>query len=444
MGSKKFALITYGCQMNKYDSERIAGILAAEDYELAEDPAKADLILLNTCCIREKAEQKVYSQLGRLGELKVSKKELRLALCGCLAQKEGAEVFQKAPQVDLVCGPRGIGELPNLLKSLDSGSARVCHLSLDAPAPYAFERWQRKNRYSAWVGIIDGCSNCCSYCVVPSTRGREVSRPSSAIVQEIEGLASEGYKEVTLLGQNVNSYGRDLQGEIDFPDLLRKLSEVEGIERIRFVTSHPRELSFKLIDAICELPKVCKSIHLPVQSGSDKVLKLMNRGYSSRDYLEKIETLKRLLPSISFSTDLIVGFPGETDHDFSLTVDLLRAVKYDSIFLFKFSPRPGTPARTMGDQVPEALKQRRFNFILEEQKKIMLRKNQSYVGRVEKVLVEGFSKKDKKKLTGRTDSNKIVNFEGGVDLIGKIIPVEISRAGLYSLLGKHYNMEGGL
>lgn len=436
MTSKKVAIITYGCQMNKYDSERIAGILTAQNFALTEDPACADLILLNTCCIREKAEQKVYSELGRLSELKRKKKGLRLGVCGCLAQKEGGAVFQKAPQVDIVCGPRGIGKLPGLIESLDSSSAKVCHLDLEASAPDDFAHLQRKNKYAAWVGIIDGCSNYCTYCVVPSTRGREASRPSSAIIEEIEGLASNGCKEVTLLGQNVNSYGGDLPREINFPGLLRKVSEVEGIERIRFVTSHPRDLSLELIDAICELPKVCKSLHLPVQSGSDKILKLMNRGYTAADYLRKINILKEKLPRIGLSTDIILGFPGETDGDLASTAELLKAVEYGSIFLFKFSPRPNTLARTMREQVPDEVKQRRFDFIIAEQKEIMLRKNQGYVGRLEEVLVEGFSKKDKKKLTGRTDANRIVNFEGDAELIGRIISVEITRAGLYSLLGR--------
>ena len=436
MSQKKLALLTYGCQMNVHDSERIAGILSREDYSLTDEIEKADMVLLNTCSVRDKAEQKVYSQLGRLRELKESKPNLIIGVCGCIAQKERERILHKVPFVDLIFGTQNIHHLPSLLHDLNKGNGKVVEISeepidfdLDSPI-------SRESRVKAWVSVIQGCNNYCSYCVVPYARGRERSIPSHLILKEVSRLCKEGYREVTLLGQNVNSYGSDIRGEIDFPDLLERINQIDGLLRIRFVTSHPKDLSDKLITKMASLPKVCEHLHLPVQSGSDRILKKMNRGYTAERYLGIVAKLRSALPHIALTTDIIVGFPGEEEEDFLATKRLISDVKYDTIFLFKYSQRPETRASFMEDNVSPKEKGERFDEILNLQKTITLSKNRLLENKSVEVLVEGESKKNKNKLTGRTRSYKIVNFSGPKSLTGRLSDVHIIKGGLYSLEGE--------
>lgn len=436
MVEKKLSLLTYGCQMNKHDSERIAGILKEENYSLTDNIEKADMILLNTCSVREKAEQKVYSQLGRLKKLKEKSPHLIIGVCGCIAQKEKKRILNKVPFVDLIFGTHNIHNLPQLLHNFRYGNEKVVEI-LDESVDFNFSSpIYRESKIQAWVSIIHGCNNYCSYCVVPYTRGREKSMPSSLILDECARLSNEGYKEVTLLGQNVNSYGNDIKGEGDFADLLEKVNQIDSLERIRFITSHPKDISEKLIERISTLPKVCEHLHLPIQSGSDRILKKMNRGYTAKHYLEIITKLRSLIPDIGLTTDIIIGFPEEKEEDFQLTKRLLQDIKYDTIFLFKYSPRPETKAALFKETVSAEKKQERFDDLLSIQKEITLSKNKSLEGKIEEILVEGESKKNKNKLTGRTKTNKIVNFYGSKDLIGKTINIYIKKGGLYSLEGE--------
>lgn len=436
MVEKKLSLLTYGCQMNKHDSERIAGILKEENYSLTDNIEKADMILLNTCSVREKAEQKVYSQLGRLRKLKEKSPHLIIGVCGCIAQKEKKRMLGKVPFVDIIFGTHNIHNLPQILNNFKCGNEKVVEIldesgDFDFPSPI-----YRESKIQAWVSIMQGCNNYCSYCVVPYTRGREKSMPSSLILDECTRLSDEGYKEVTLLGQNVNSYGNDIKGEIDFADILEKVNQIDGLERIRFITSHPKDISDKLIEKFVKLPKVCEHLHLPIQSGSDRILEKMNRGYTAKQYVEIITKLRSLMPDIGLTTDIIVGFPGEKEEDFLETKRLLQDIKYDTIFLFKYSPRPETKAALIKEKVSAEKKRERFDDLLSIQKEITLSKNKSLEGKREEILVEGESKKNKNKLTGRTRTNKIVNFYGSKNLIGKTINVYIKKSGLYSLEGE--------
>lgn len=434
MQGKNFSILTYGCQMNKFDSERMAGNLLLDGYQPSQDIDKADLILINTCSVRAKSEQKVYSQLGRLKELKERNPKLIIAVAGCVAQQEGKRIFQKAPFVNLVLGPGGVSELSGLLQEVLNSKEKVLHL--EQGAGFTEEQPLRESGLKAWLSVMEGCNNFCSYCIVPYTRGREKSKPCSIIIREVAELARQGYKEVTLLGQNVNSYGKDLEESIDFADLLVKVNQIEGINRIRFVTSHPRDLSSKLIGTMAGLPKVCEHLHLPLQSGSDSILKAMNRGYTSAEYLDKISSLRRLIPEVGLTTDIIIGFPQETSKDYLETKRLVEAIQFDSIFLFKFSPRRGTKAASLPDQVSDELKDERFQEILDIQKSITLRKNKALEGIIQEVLVEGDSKKKSNMLTGHTRAGKIVNFAGSRSMLGNLVSIQIDKGGLYSLTGK--------
>ncbi|MBU4320970.1 MAG: tRNA (N6-isopentenyl adenosine(37)-C2)-methylthiotransferase MiaB [Nitrospinae bacterium] len=424
---RKVYIHTFGCQMNVHDSEKMAGILKAGGYAEAANTEDADLIIFNTCSIRQKAEQKFRSELGRIKLLKSKNPLLKIAVAGCIAQQRGRDILKRSPHVDYVFGPQNIHKLSAMLTT----NAMVCiednpeiqHTDLPA---------ERKENIKAWVSIMYGCNNFCSYCIVPYTRGRERSRPSQNMYKEIHELAEKGFKEVTLLGQNVNSYNSDT----NFPGLLRKIDTIKEVERIRFVTSHPRDLSDELILCIKELPKTCEHIHLPLQSGSGRILKLMNRGYTYEDYLEKVRKLKESIPHIAITTDLIAGFPSETDNDHSMTIKALRSIEFDGIFAFKFSPRQGTKAAEMEGSINEEIKSQRLNEILGLQDDITLRKNEALKGTLQEVLVEGASKKDKGKITGRTRTNKIVNFEGDESLIGKLVNVEIRMAMRHSLEGR--------
>jgi tRNA-2-methylthio-N6-dimethylallyladenosine synthase len=436
MEPKRAAVITYGCQMNKYESERIAGILVGLGYEVTSQTRGADLILLNTCSIRDKAEQKVYSQLGQLKWLKRDHPDLIIGVCGCVAQQEGDRLLQRVPHADLVFGPQNIPKLPALLAQVQTRRHQLSDLVDNPLWDEQLFPLHRDHPFQAWVTVMQGCDKFCTFCVVPYTRGREQSRPTAAIKHEVQTLAEQGYKEVTLLGQNIDSYGKRSPEGKDLADLLEILQPIEGIERIRFITSHPRDFSPKLMRAVGALDKVCEYIHLPVQSGSSHILKRMHRGYCRDDYLVQIERLRALVSDVAISTDLIVGFPGESDGDFAQTLRLVEAVEFDSSYLFKYSPRPGTRAATFDDQVPDAVKSERFNTLLEVQEAIQLRRNQARVGRCEEVLVEGPSKKGSVQLTGRTRQNRPVNFVGHPSLTGSLATVCIEKGGTHSLEGK--------
>jgi len=426
--------------MNKYDSEKMVGLLENSGIRLTDNLDTADVIILNTCSIREKAEHKVYSQLGRLTPLKKKNPNLIIGVGGCVAQIQGKKILQRAPQVDLVFGTLNINKLPGFIREIEETGARISDIDSDSDIDTDSAAIKREGAVHAWVNIMHGCDNYCSYCVVPYTRGREKSRTGEAILTEIRGLSEKGFKEITLLGQNVNSYGNDLSEGIDFPDLLSLIDKIDGIKRIRFITSHPKDLSDKLIKAMAELPKVCESLHLPIQSGSDSVLQNMKRGYTSGEYLKNIDKVKEAIPEISLSSDVIVGFPGETDEDFEKTRDIIKSVRYDGIFLFKYSPRPETPASEFSNQIPNDVKQARFEDIMELQKEITLSKNKELEGNVVEILIEGNNKNDNSKLTGRTRTNKLVTIPTGggfkkEDLTGKLIDVKITRANLYGLEG---------
>jgi len=419
--------------MNVHDSEKMLGVLQQDRYSETDDPRKADLIIFNTCSIRQKAEQKFYTQLGRTKSLKKRKPEIKIAVAGCIAQQEGVNILKRAPHVDFVFGPQNIHFLHGLI------SEKAPKVAIEDNPEIAIRELpvKRDNEIKAWVTIMYGCNNFCSYCVVPYTRGRERSRPSENIYSEVKELAEKSYKEITLLGQNVNSYRSDT----DFPGLLRMLNGVGGIERIRFVTSHPKDLSEDLMEVMSELPKVCEHIHLPLQSGSSKILKLMNRGYSYEDYLHKVLILRAKVSGISITSDIIAGFPGETGEDHMLTIKALKEIEFDGIFAFKFSPRPHTKAAEMEGQLSEDTKSERLTEILKVQEEITEKKNRLLEGTIQEILIEGHSKTDEERLTGRTRSNKIVDIPGidpetSSGEKGALINVEITRGGHHSLEGK--------
>lgn len=422
----KLKLITFGCQANELDSERIAGLLGAHGYHICETLEEADLIILNTCSIREKAEQKVYSQLGRLQALKRRKPGVSIGLCGCLAQQEGERLKKRFPYLDLMAGPQDIYRLPSLLAQ----ARGMPDLPIQEEWPDIEPR--RESPIKAWVGIMEGCDNFCSYCVVPHTRGRERSRSMEEILMEIEGLLVKGYKEITLLGQNVNSYGKGLEPRRTFPELLRQIDGlVEGRFWVRFATSHPRDLDESLAEALT-IPSLCEHLHLPVQSGSTRTLERMNRGYTREEYLAKVSLVKERVPEIALTTDVIVGFPGEMEKDFQDTLALLEEVRFDNIFSFKFSPRPRTPAADFPDQLPEEVKAKRLEQVQSLQARVSLEKNRDILDKEVKVLVE-----DGKggMLTGRTRQNKVVHFNGGGYQEGELVRVRILEAFHYHLKG---------
>ncbi|HBM81406.1 MAG TPA: tRNA (N6-isopentenyl adenosine(37)-C2)-methylthiotransferase MiaB [Clostridiaceae bacterium] len=432
---------TWGCQMNEEDSEKMAGMLNSMGYESTGNKEDADIIVFNTCCVRENAELKVYGNLGILKNLKKSKPDLVIAVCGCMMQQKGmAENIKKNyPFVNLIFGTHNIHKFPQLLNNAMQSQNTIIDLSED----YNIEEGipiKRESKIKAFVTIMYGCNNFCTYCIVPYVRGRERSRKPSDIIKEVSNLSEEGYREITLLGQNVNSYGKGLDEDIDFAKLLTRLSDVEGIERIRFMTSHPKDISYELIDVIKNCSKVCKHVHLPLQSGSSRILKLMNRNYSKEKYLKIADKLKSEIPGIALTTDIIIGFPGETEEDFEETLDVVKMVRFDSAFTFLYSKREGTPAFKMKEQVDERVKHERFNRLLELVNSIALEKNKEYEGKTVRVLVEDISKNDGTKLMGRTDTGKLVNFsfEGynADDLFGKIEDVKIEEAFTWSLNGK--------
>ncbi len=425
---------TFGCQMNENDTTRMVGLLKALNYKTVDEPHRADLILINTCSIREKAEHKVYSSAGRFKRYKRKNPELVIGISGCVAQQEGERLIKRLPYIDLVFGPHNIHRLKTFLADIYLKRQKVVSTDLYDTIDDGEYVATPIEGIKAFVSIMRGCNNFCSYCIVPYTRGREVSRPSKEIIEEIKEYAGKGVKEVTLLGQNVNSYGMS-GGDVSFTGLLRMVCGIDGIERVRFVTSHPKDISDSLIYLFGEEDKLCRSIHLPLQSGSNRILERMKRVYSVEDYLSRVSLLRRLYPDMSITTDIIVGFPGETEDDFKETMEVVRTVRFDGIFSFKYSPRPMTLASTFKDQVPEDIKQRRLEELQRLQKDITAEKNRSLVGRTMEVLVEGRSKQDASELTGRTTCNRIVNFPGSPELVGKMVGVFITHGYSNSLRG---------
>jgi tRNA-2-methylthio-N6-dimethylallyladenosine synthase len=440
---KTFYIETFGCQMNAHDSEKVVGTLVDRGYEQVATPEEAELVFYNTCSIRDKAEQKVFHRLQQFK--KEHGRGKTFAVLGCVAQQEGEKIFEKAPHVSLVCGSASYHALPQMLVQLEAGNRRVTGLSLDTEDAFETPLTRRDNPHRAYITIIEGCDKACAYCVVPFTRGPERSRTSASVLAETRQLAEAGYTEVQLLGQNVNSYRDPSPAHWDFATLLRGVGQTAGIRRVRFTTSHPRDFVKEIVEAIDENPALCNHVHLPVQSGSSRVLDAMQRLYTRDDYLRRIEWMKRARRPIAISTDIIVGFPGETDADFDATLSLLDDVEYDSIFSFKYSRRPNTSALSLADQIPEEEKTRRLAIVQEKQRAIQLRRNAAYVGAVEECLVEGFNQATGQWI-GRTSQNKLLNFlrprteaDEASGLLGRYADVRVTRAGPNSLAGECVN-----
>ena len=436
--NKSFFISTYGCQMNEEDSEKLSGILKKMGYKKAEDKLSADLIIFNTCCVRENAELKVYGNLGALKNLKKQKPELIIALCGCMMQQKGMaeKVIKKFPFVDIIFGTHNAYKFPEYLNRVNRQNASVMEIQDKEDGIVEGVPIDRESSVKAFVTIMYGCNNFCSYCIVPYVRGRERSRKPEDIENEIKELVSKGYKEVTLLGQNVNSYGKNLNPKVNFSELLKRINDIEGIERIRFMTSHPKDLTEDVIEVISKCDKICEHIHLPVQSGSTRILKKMNRSYSKEQYLALVNRIRDNIPGASITTDIIVGFPGETEEDFQETLNLAKEVEFDSAFTFIYSKREGTPAYDIEEQISEDTKHERFNRLVEIINESSAKKNKAYKGRIEEILVEAPSKNDNTKLMGRTRTGKLVNFQGDNSSIGKLVKVEITKATSFSLVGK--------
>lgn len=434
---------TYGCQQNENDTERIRGVLSEAGYEFTDIAEEADLVIYNTCAVRENAEQKVFGRIGILKHIKEGRPEMIIGLCGCMVQQEHITKKIKSVHnhIDLIFGTHVLYKLPELLYGVIENKKSIVMIPDSEGAIAEDMPILRDVKEKAWVSIMYGCNNFCSYCIVPYVRGRERSRKPEAIISEIKELVSKGCTEISLLGQNVNSYGKDLEEDIDFSDLLRMVNDIDGVERIRFMTSHPKDFGDKLIDAMAECEKVCHQLHLPFQAGSDRILNDMNRRYTKADYIEKIEKVKKRIPDISLSTDVIVGFPTETNEDFEETLDVLRKVEYDNIFSFIYSRREGTPAAKLDFVLTEEEIHKNFNRLLEVQNEISLKKNMAYLDTVQLVLVDGVSKNNPETLTGRTESGKAVNFKGTPDMAGKYVKVRITEAHTWSLNGEVVNTD---
>ena len=438
MDKKLFCISTYGCQMNEEDSEKLSGMLKSQGYERTENKEEASIIIFNTCCVRENAENKVFGNLGQLKQLKKKNPNLVIAICGCMMQQVGMadKVLKTFPYVDIIFGTHNAHKFPEYLHRVLQEGVQVKEILNKEEGIVEGLPIDRKSDVKAFVTIMYGCNNFCTYCIVPYVRGRERSRKSEDIIKEIEELVSQGYKEITLLGQNVNSYGKGLEEDIDFAGLLRKVNEVKGLERVRFMTSHPKDLSDDVIMAIKECDKLCEQVHLPVQSGSSRILKEMNRHYDREYYLDLVKKIKSEIPDVTLTTDIIIGFPGETEEDFLDTLSLCEEVGYDSAFTFIYSRRNHTPADKMENQIPDDIKHDRFNRLVEAINKKVVIKNKEYEGKVVEVLVEGPSKNDETKLTGRTRNGKLVNFAGDENLVGELVNLKIVRAQPFSLIGE--------
>ncbi len=433
----KYILRTYGCQMNEHDSEQVEFILNSSGLERVGDIKDANIVIMNTCAIRGTAENKAFGFLGNLKNLKSKNKDLKIVVSGCLPKIDDAfeNLVKNNKHVDILMGTSNYNNLPELLYKSFFTKDTIVDISDQYDLDSSQLNYSRMYKHKSFVNITYGCNNFCSYCVVPYTRGREQSREPFEIINEIKELAIDGVKEITLLGQNVNSYGKTLDERISFAKLIELINEIEGIERIRFMTSHPKDISDDLINLYGKLEKLSKHLHLPVQSGSDKVLKDMNRKYTSDDYKKIINKVKSIDKNIALTTDIIVGFPGETEEDFQDTIDLVKYVEYDSIFMFLYSPREGTPAATMERQIPNDVKMDRFNRLTEVVNEIAFNKNKKYLDKEVVVLVDEVSKNNDKILSGRTDTFKLVNFEGNSSLIGNLVNVKINKVGTFSLDG---------
>ncbi|MDY7545132.1 tRNA (N6-isopentenyl adenosine(37)-C2)-methylthiotransferase MiaB [Glaciimonas sp. CA11.2] len=439
---KKVYIKTFGCQMNEYDSDKMADVLNASHGLVKTDrPEDADVILLNTCSVREKAQEKVFSDLGRLRELKFKNPDLLIGVGGCVASQEGAAIVKRAPYVDIVFGPQTLHRLPEMIKQRRmTGNSQV---DISFPEIEKFDHMPpaKVDGATAFVSIMEGCSKYCSYCVVPYTRGEEVSRRFEDVLTEVAGLAEQGVKEITLLGQNVNAFrGEMADGEIaDFALLIEFIAEIPGIERIRFVTSHPKEFTQRLIDTYAKVPKLVDHLYLPAQHGSDRILAAMKRGYTVLEYKSVIRRLRKVRPNICISSDFIVGFPGETDEDFDALMKLIHETGYDNSFSFIFSPRPGTPAANLVDDTPHEVKLKRLQHLQAAIQANTIRISEEMIGTVQRILVEGPSKKDAEELQGRSENNRVVNFDGGPNgarLIGQLIDVTITESYKYTLRGE--------
>ncbi|WP_026102390.1 tRNA (N6-isopentenyl adenosine(37)-C2)-methylthiotransferase MiaB [Pleurocapsa sp. PCC 7319] len=440
--SKKYNIITFGCQMNKADSERMAGVLENMGFEASEDPNLADLVLYNTCTIRDNAEQKVYSYLGRQAKRKHKEPDLTLVVAGCVAQQEGEKLLRRVPELDLVMGPQHANRLEDLLQQVFDGNQVVAtepiHIVEDITKP------RRDSNVTAWVNIIYGCNERCSYCVVPNVRGTEQSRTPEAIRAEMEELGRQGYREITLLGQNIDAYGRDLPGSTPegrhkhtLTDLLYYVHDIPGIERIRFATSHPRYFTERLIKACKELPRVCEHFHIPFQSGDNEILKAMKRGYTHEKYRRIIQTIREYMPDASISADAIVGFPGETEQQFENTLQLVEDIEFDLINTAAYSPRPGTPAALWDNQLSEEVKSDRLQRLNRLVAVSAEARSQRYLGRVEEILVEGQNTKEPNQVMGRTRGNRLTFFPGDIEeLKGKTVKVKITEIRSFSLTGE--------
>ncbi len=434
MTTKTYFIRTFGCQMNEHDSERLAGMLEAEGYTPAAGAEDASVVLFNTCCIRENADQRLYGNLGHMKAIKDRRPDMKIVVGGCLAQKDKSLIQQRAPYVDVVLGTHNLASLPRLLTESDAGPSFEI-LEQTEVFPSALPA-RRKSSWHAWVSISIGCNNSCTFCIVPAVRGKEVSRRVGDIVSEVEGLVDDGVVEVTLLGQNVNSYGRDLDGSPLFSRLLRELDRLDGLERVRFTSPHPKDFRADTVAAMAECRSVCEHIHLPVQAGSDRVLKRMKRAYSRTRYLEKLEMVRAAIPEVAVTTDIIVGFPGETEQDFEDTLSLVEEARYDAAYTFQYSPRPMTEAADFDEQLPRDVVQERYERLVALQEEISLDRNRREVGRVQEVLVEGPSKKDATRLTGRTRGNKLVHFAGSDEPEGSLRSVLVTAAHPHFLEGE--------
>lgn len=436
--NEKYYIDTWGCQMNEEDSEKISGLLKGIGYIRTEVKEEADIIIFNTCCVRENAEQKVYGHLGALKALKRRNPNLLIVVCGCMMQQKDMpeKVIEKFPHVDIITGSFNSYKLPEYIERVKKDGNSIIEIWDKEKGIIEGMPVDRKSDIKAFVTIMYGCNNFCSYCIVPYVRGRERSRSPENIINEIKDLVLKGYKEITLLGQNVNSYGKGLEPGITFAELLRRVNKIEGLERIRFMTSHPKDVSDELIKTMAECEKVCEHGHFAMQSGSTRILEKMNRKYSREDYLNLAKKLREAMPDIAITTDIIIGFPGETEEDFQDTLNIVKEIEFDSAFTFIYSIREGTPAAKFEEQVPEDIKHERFNRLVEVVNEISARKNKVYDGNVVEVLVEGTSKNDETKLMGRTRNGRLVNFTGNKNSIGKLVNVKITKAQSFSLTGE--------
>ncbi len=434
---ESYHVITYGCQMNEHDSEKISGLLEDMGYERTKDYKKADVVVINTCLVRENAELTVYGKVGSFKEIKRENPDMILALGGCMMQKEepAQRIREKHSQVDIIFGTHNLHRLPALIEQVKKGGEQIIELWDEPVYPDEEVPVKRKNDYQAWVTVVRGCENYCSYCVVPHVRGPERSRPPEKIVEEVGEIVDNGIKEITLLGQNVNCYGQDLEEDYSFADLLKRLDSIEGLDRIRYMTSHPRDFNEEIIDAVINSSKICSHYHLPVQSGSSRILKKMNRGYTRAEYMDLIDKLKKKDPGAAVTSDIIVGFPGEKEEDFQKTLELVKECRFDMAFTFIYSDRPGTAAKEMDEKVPASVKKDRLHRLMEEQNKISREKNEELVGTRVNILVEGESKNNPDTFCGRTETNKLVIIPAVPDLKGKIVPVKINEAGSWTLYG---------